>query len=242
MVPVLKVLSLLLSYPTPETRGLMAEARELVTDERSLSTADRRRLVALMDELESGDLIDLQERYVGLFDRSRSLSLHLFEHIHGESRDRGQAMIDLADLYAEHGLAVSARELPDYLPLFLEFLSLLAPDEARSLLGEPLHIITALGQRLDRRDSLYAGTFKALEAIAARTPDRADVAAVLALADDDPDDQAALDRAWEDQPVTFGGGVAGGVSPGGDCPASREALARMDRPGPAAAVKEGIDG
>ena len=71
----------------------------------------------------TGDLYDLQERYVLLFDRTRSLSLHLFEHVHGESRDRGQAMVDLKALYERHGLHMSSSELPDHLPLFLEFLS-----------------------------------------------------------------------------------------------------------------------
>ncbi|MEJ2459788.1 MAG: hypothetical protein P8Y58_17260 [Novosphingobium sp.] len=51
---------------------------------------------ALIDDLVTRDLYDAQERYVLLFDRTRKLSLHLFEHVHGESRDRGQAMVDLA--------------------------------------------------------------------------------------------------------------------------------------------------
>ena len=80
---------------------------------------------ALLAELAGRDIYELQERYFALFDRSRTLSLHLFEHVHGESRDRGQAMADLIALYRGHGLEPTASELPDFLPLFLEFLSLL---------------------------------------------------------------------------------------------------------------------
>ena len=93
------------------------------TGKRACRSATAIALDRLLDELATGDLYDLQERYVLLFDRTRSLSLHLFEHVHGESRDRGQAMVDLKALYERHGLLMSSSELPDHLPLFLEFLS-----------------------------------------------------------------------------------------------------------------------
>ncbi|WP_428028564.1 nitrate reductase molybdenum cofactor assembly chaperone, partial [Altererythrobacter sp.] len=165
----------------------------------------------LLDEVAEGDLYDLQERYILLFDRSRSLSLHLFEHIHGESRDRGQAMVDLAEHYERHGLVLSAKELPDFLPLFLEFLATRPLPEALELLEQPLHVIAALGERLRKRKSAYAWVLLALESIARGKPSQAVLDELLAAPDDDPEDLQALDRAWEDQPVTFGPG-AGGVS------------------------------
>ena len=111
------------------------------------------RLVRLIDEIAGADLLDAQERYVGLFDQSRSLSLHLFEHVHGESRDRGQAMIDLRGLYEGAGLSIAAAEPPDYLPMLLEFLSTRPLEQARELLGQTSHIVAAIAQRLRKRDT-----------------------------------------------------------------------------------------
>ncbi len=132
--------------------------------------------------------------------------------------------------YARHGLVLGTSEMPDFLPLFLEFLSTRPLPEARSLLGQPLHVLTALRQRLAKRKSPYAAAFAALESIA--EADTGDVVEtkLADLPDDDPNDLEALDRAWEDEPVTFGPGAAGGVSPGGGCPAVRETLSRMDPP------------
>ena len=225
----LKCLSVLLSYPTKELVATVPAIREAVSAEGQVPKAELGRLLALIDGFATGDLYDLQERYVLLFDRTRSLSLHLFEHVHGEGRDRGQAMVDLKAHYARHGMDLGTSELPDFLPLFLEFLSTRPLPEARALLGQPLHVLTALRQRLAKRKSPYAAALAVLEAIA--ETDTGDSVETLAeLPDDDPNDLAALDRAWEDQPVTFGPGAAGGVSPGGGCPAVRETLARMDPP------------
>ena len=228
MCKTFKILSLLLSYPSEEIQAAAGEMKTVLGAEKLVPDHVMKGLCGLLDELAEGDLYDLQERYVLLFDRSRSLSLHLFEHIHGESRDRGQAMVDLAEHYASHGLELSVHELPDFLPLFLEFLSTRPLPEARELLDQPLHVIAALGERLRKRKSVYALVMLALESIARGKAGRAEIAELLAGPDEDPDDLAALDRAWEDQPVTFGPG-SGGVSPGGGCPAARDTLARMDR-------------
>ena len=225
----LKSLSVLLSYPTDDLVASVPEIRQTITGEGLVPKAELGPLLGLVDSFARADLYDLQERYVLLFDRTRSLSLHLFEHVHGEGRERGQAMVDLKAHYARHGMEIGGGELPDFLPLFLEFLSTQPLPEARSLLGQPLHVLTALRQRLAKRKSPYAAAFAALEAIADANVDD-DAAMVSAEPDDDPEDLAALDRAWEDEPVTFGPGSAGGVSPGGGCPAARETLARMEPP------------
>ena len=134
MTGTFKVLSALLSYPTVELQEALSELTAALDGEALLPAAVRRQLDRLMDEIATGDLYDLQERYVLLFDRTRSLSLHLFEHVHGESRDRGQAMIDLKALYENGGLRIDAAELPDFAPLFLEFLSTQPRSEAYELL------------------------------------------------------------------------------------------------------------
>ncbi len=224
MIKTFKVLSLLLAYPEDELQTAAGSMKAVLEQEKLIPAPCLTGLSKLLDEIAAGDLYDLQARYVLLFDRTRSLSLHLFEHIHGESRDRGQAMVDLAEHYAHHGLNLSARELPDFLPLFLEFLSTRPLPEARELLGQPLHVVCALGERLRKRKSPYAWVFLALEAIARGKPSKEAIENLLAETDENPEDLAALDRAWEDQPVTFGPGTA----PGGGCPAARDTLARMD--------------
>ena len=124
----------------------------------------------LLKELAAGDLYDLQERYVLLFDRTRSLSLHLFEHVHGESRDRGQAMVDLKAQYEKAGLEQDSTELPDFLPLFLEYASTLPATEARDALAQPAHIFAAMAERLRKRRSAYEAVFRALVALSAAKP------------------------------------------------------------------------
>jgi nitrate reductase delta subunit len=203
-----KALSALLTYPTPEIRDAAEELRSVVDAEARLPAELRAGLGVLIDELTTRDLYDLQERYVLLFDRTRSLSLYLFEHVHGESRDRGQAMVDLQSLYERHGLHLTARELPDFLPLFLEFLSTQPEAEARALLAQPAHIFAALAERLAKRSSSYEAVFRALVALAAEAPKADAVSALLQEADPDATDLAALDAAWEDEPVTFGPGAA----------------------------------
>ncbi len=120
-----------------------------------LPRAERRALALLIDDLAAGDLMDMQERYILLFDRTRALSLHLFEHVHGESRDRGQAMVDLIKVYEDGGYTPTVTELPDFLPLFLEFAATRTAAEAIELIGQPGHVFAALRERLRKRSSPY---------------------------------------------------------------------------------------
>lgn len=225
MAKTFKALSALLSYPTAELKSASGDIRRILHEEALAPDWVLAQLDRLIGEFETQDLYELQERYVLLFDRTRSLSLHLFEHVHGESRDRGQAMVDLKALYAQHGLDADASELPDFLPLFLEFLSCLPIEEARALLAEPIAVIAALKERLARRKSPYAAAFRALEAVAAARPQQKDLDALLKAPDEDANDLEALDRAWEDAPVTFGANDAG-------CPKAEEMLRRMTAQSP----------
>ena len=200
----LKVLSALLTYPNAELKRAAQELRAALSADDALPAGPSTALERLLNELETQDLFDLQERYTFLFDRTRSLSLHLFEHIHGESRDRGQAMVDLKQHYERNGLYLASNELPDFLPLFLEFTSTLPADEARDLLTEVAHIFAAIRMRLKKRRSPYEAVFFSLLSVAKAKLDEAVVKSMLETPDPDANDLQALDAAWEEEEVRFG--------------------------------------
>jgi len=204
----LRALSALLSYPTADLVAAIDEIRDVIDGDAVLPPADRAEVHRLIDDLASGDLYDLQERYGLLFDRTRSLSLHLFEHVHGESRDRGQAMVDLLKLYEESGYTPTATELPDFLLLFLEYASRRPPQAAIELVGQPANVIAALKERLAKRKSPYTAVMSALLAISKATLDEKALATLRAEPDPEPDDLEALDAAWAEEEVTFGPGAA----------------------------------
>ena len=192
----LRLLSALLCYPEQD---LLNALPDIARPEAGLPP-DVQRFIA---ELVAMDLLDAQERYVALFDRNRSLSLHLYEHVHGESRDRGQAMVRLASLYQLHGLEVAANELPDYLPMYLEFLSVVPEKTARTMLAEAVHVVAAVAEKLEARDSPYAAILRAVETLAARPAQPWAVQEVLGHLDPEADAPAALDRDWEDEAIRF---------------------------------------
>lgn len=220
----LKALSLILSYPTRELQVAMPEIVAVVSSDKRLTTATRREISQLLDELTELDIYDLEERYVALFDRSRTLSLNLFEHVHGESRDRGGAMVSLLETYRDGGFEPATTELPDHLPVLLEFLSMRPGADARDALADAAHIIEALRERLVRRESPYGAAFAALLELSGARADAAAVAELLAKAEDDPTDLDALDAVWEETEVRFG------PDPNAGCPQVRKMLARMDDP------------
>lgn len=201
----LKIISLLLSYPNDELLAGAPELKAALDNDEAISREVKLLLGRLIDDFAGQDLYDAQERYVYLFDRSRSLSLHLFEHVHGESRDRGQAMVDLMTMYEDSGFIIDTKELPDYLPLFLEFLSTRSVEEVDDLLAQTAHITAALGERLKKRQSVYADAFLALRLLSKTKPDQKLLKELLDGAEDDPNDLSALDRIWEEEAVTFGG-------------------------------------
>jgi nitrate reductase delta subunit len=196
-VKTFKVLGLLMSYPKPEWIAHLAECRTVLVREQLLPKKQLRSVLAFIDRLETTDVYDAQESYVETFDRGRSHSLHLFEHIHGESRDRGQAMVNLAGAYGEKGLFIGQAELPDYLPLFLEFLSLCPIEEALDLLGEPVDILATIAGRLHQRASEYAALFDALVALSRVKPHPDRIREALERQTDDTSLEA-LDKEWEE--------------------------------------------
>jgi len=196
-----RALAALIAYPTEALQAATGEIAAVLAEEGLVPAPRRAAIDELLAELAGRDIYELQERYFALFDRSRTLSLHLFEHVHGESRDRGQAMADLIELYRGHGFEPTASELTDFLPLFLEFLSLLPGHEAQALLAEPAGILQVIAERLVTRKSAYAAVFAALATLAnAPAIDLPDNSA------EDPDDLVALDAAWEEAAVHFGPG------------------------------------
>lgn len=193
-----KVLSALLLYPTRELAEAREEMESIIEREALVNASIREGLRQLIRKRAINDLLDSQAEYVSLFDTTRSLSLHLFEHVHGDSRERGAAMSDLIEQYRRRGLEIAADELPDYLPLVLEFLSLQPLDEARAMLAEVADVLTLLQARLTQRFSDYAVVFRALCALAQAEVDP--VALERAVASEHPAD---LDKDWEEPPVRF---------------------------------------
>jgi nitrate reductase delta subunit len=193
MTHTLRACALLIGYPDASLRGLLPDLRLALHDEAALSASRLAELDALIDTLQQQPALDGEAAYVELFDRGRSTSLHLFEHVHGDSRDRGPAMIDLAQTYEKAGLFLSAGELPDYLPVVLEFASTQPPKEARAFLAEMTHILNALFTALVKRESRYASVVGALIELAG---ERAHAVKIQ------PDE--ALDDSWA-EPLAFDG-------------------------------------
>jgi nitrate reductase delta subunit len=145
-----RALGALLTYPSAELIAALPEIRDALAKECLIAASHLDAIDGLLVHLSVGDLMDLQDEYVRLFDRVRSLSLHLYEHLYGEARERGQAMVRLQTLYKFHGFVHTSSELPDYLPLFAEFLSLMPDRTARTILSDAAPTIEALQQRACR--------------------------------------------------------------------------------------------
>ncbi|BDH45010.1 nitrate reductase molybdenum cofactor assembly chaperone [Salmonella enterica subsp. enterica serovar Choleraesuis] len=198
----LKIISCLLEYPD---EGLWQAREELcaaLEDAPELGPAQRQVLQRLIEGYIQGPLLAAQAEYTQLFDRGRALSLLLFEHVHGESRDRGQAMVDLLEHYKEAGLALNSYELPDHLPLFLEFLSRLDGAQAREWLESIAPILALLGARLHQRESQFGVLFDLLLKLSGSDARSGNLSATVAeeARDDTP---AALDAVWEEEQVRF---------------------------------------
>lgn len=202
----LRGLATLLAYPDAEQRLAIPSLRAWVDADERLA-ADRAGLHALLDAIEGpgGDdvdaVLDAEASYVDTFDRGRSTSLNLFEHVHGDSRDRGQAMVDLLRMYEKAGVELQASDLPDHLPAFLEYASLIDEAEARKSLADIVHILEDIGSALARRRSAYAAVFLPLLRLAG---ERDPASRIRPEAIEDDGTPAAIDRAWAEEPVKFG--------------------------------------
>jgi nitrate reductase molybdenum cofactor assembly chaperone NarJ/NarW len=189
----LRALALLLGYPDDKLRGLLPALADAIDAEAALPAPRRKELRAFIAETERADPLEVEARYVELFDRGRATSLHLFEHVHGDSRDRGPAMIDLTQTYEKSGLILGPHELPDHLCVVLEFASTQPPALARDFLAEMAHILNAIFSALRQRESRYASVLAAVIELAGHKAEAA------AVADDEP-----IDESWA-EPVVFDG-------------------------------------
>ena len=199
----LRVLARLLAYPDAEVRADLAAMRDALHDERALNSSRLVELDALLDRLRSPRTLDTEAAYVEIFDRGRGTALHLFEHVHGDSRDRGPAMVDLIKTYEQAGLFLAPGELPDHLCVVLEYASTQPPAAARDFLREVSHILQVIFSALLKRQSAYASV----------------IAAVLDLAGEKAQavklpEEPAIDETWQ-EPEAFGGcSTAGQAAPG----------------------------
>lgn len=208
-----KALSLLLHYPDENLQGMVPEIVDVLKNQTLVPSDITARLITLATRLLESDLLESQTLYVSQFDQTRMLSLYLFEHVHGDSKDRGQAMVDLRVFYEDHGLVMSSQEFPDYLPLLLEFISFASVTGSDSLLSNVRPIIVLLAERLGQRKSIYTVI---MEAILALTP-QDQVHLSLEVASPSQEPASLRDETWEEEPVLFNSGslqnkiCAGGV-------------------------------
>ena len=218
-----KMLGFLLAYPETELVKHYGDMVKVLREEKILGDKQIKDIEKLILHLSTTNLLDIQEEYVALFDRTPSLSLHLFEHVHGEGNERGQAMVDLQSLYLEEGLEIDARETPDYLPMFLEYLAILPFEEAQQCLAEVINVLSVIGKRLKGRKSAYATIFNVLEKISKAKPDMELINQALKDADGHASTNDELDKEWEDQPAFDNANV----SDGSGCPMAQGAVDRM---------------
>lgn len=199
MIKTYKALGLLLDYPREELISELDAFVEVFKNEKILHGIILSDIIIFINHLRETELLELQKRYVALFDNTRSISLYLFEHVHGDSKERGQAMVDLTENYKKVGLNLQQVELPDFLPTFLEYISLQEKHEAVKLLGEPINIFAVISRRMHKNKIEYAAIFDALINISGATPDEKIV--VEAAKNEKPID---FDKEYEEEPVTFG--------------------------------------
>ena len=199
----LRVLAHLLSYPDTSLRDHLAEMTTALQGERALRPDRLAELSALMQHLRGARAMDVEAHYVETFDRGRGTALHLFEHVHGDSRDRGPAMNDLLKTYEQAGLYLAPGELPDHLAVVLEYASTQPPAQARAFLRELTHILQAIFSALLRRESPYASVLAAVLELAGEKAQAVKIP-----------DEPTLDESWE-EPAAFGGcSTQGQASPG----------------------------
>ena len=199
----LRALARLLAYPDDQLRSELGLLVDTIDEEAALPAARRAELRALAIGLQRLDPMEIESRYVETFDRGRATSLHLFEHVHGDSRDRGPAMIDLAQTYEKAGLFLSPEELPDHLCVVLEFASTQPPQVAKSFLGEVAHILNAIFSALLQRESPYAAVIAAVLEMAGEKPQ------AVPITQDEP-----MDESWAEPQAFDGCSTRGQARPG----------------------------
>lgn len=158
-----KITSALLEYPDQDLKSAIPEIAELMQSDEVISEEERGILLKFMQWLDTQDVTELQASYVKTFDMTPEHSLHLTHHLFGDDRGRGPALIDLTEYYRGFGMEADAKELPDYLPLILEFASTLEEIEAKVFLGQTVKVLTQLAVNLETAESPYAPLVRMIE-------------------------------------------------------------------------------
>lgn len=224
-----KILGLLLNYPQRQLYEASGDVLDSLRKEGLLRDKMLRCIEQFLHSQAGKELLEVEEDYVETFDRGRSCCLHLFEHIHGESRDRGQALADLSEAYRAKGLYIRNNELPDYLPLFMEYLSFCSPQEASALLGEAIDIIATIGARLKKRHSPYAVVFDAIETLSAVRAEQSRVRKALETSPQDPRTLEELDQQWRETEAFGGDPIADVAADCGNCNAFAKNTRQWDK-------------
>lgn len=197
-----KIFSTLLLYPNDEFKTSIDCVIDILKEEKLISSYELDKLNLFVSYIKENDLLFLQESYVSIFDRQKHFSLYLFEHIHGDSRERGMAMVDLGNLYKRSCFEMPlGGELPDYIPVFLEYLSLMSKDKAALLLGEIVNIIAVLSRRLEAIDSLYFVIFSILESLSSTKPDKKFIGKILSDDISLNNKNLEIDKNWEEPKI-----------------------------------------
>lgn len=156
MLRTYKILSILLDYPTEETISLLPQIMPEVEEEKLLNRVSLRNMLAFIEAVEDLDLLDWKEKYTAQFDYASATSLYLFDHVYGDSRKRGMALVDLKQLYASEGMEIASRELPDYLPVLLEFIAYTQThQQGADLLAEASSVLQKIEVKLKEGNSPY---------------------------------------------------------------------------------------
>lgn len=164
-----KILSVLLEYPDQELLDNLPEILTSLDDILGVDDAERTAIQGFLAYLQHRPLSELQADYVKTFDLTAEHSLHLTHHLFGDDKNRGPALIDLGELYKDYGVEVVTNELPDYLPLILEFAAYLDDGEANVFLSDANKVLGVLVDNLKKADSPYAALLSIVEGRATLT-------------------------------------------------------------------------
>ncbi len=164
-----KLMSVLLEYPDQELIDNLPEIPEKLAQCVDIDDAELIALCEFIDHLAGRTLTELQQDYVQTFDMTAEHSLHLTHHLFGDDKNRGPALIDLGELYKDYGVEVMGNELPDYLPLILEFAAYLDDSEATVFLSDANKVLKVLADNLKKAGSPYAELLSIIEGRATLT-------------------------------------------------------------------------
>lgn len=160
--------SALLCYPEAELIAALPEFEQALNEIPALQMLPG--LSGFLEYLYGHSLIELQQNYVSTFDRNRNHALYIFEHVYGEDRGRGMAMVDLLEEYREAGFELDSNELPDYIPVLLEFFAQIDAARALELLGDAVHVFAHIAAKLEANQSPYAALLRGVVSLSTVAP------------------------------------------------------------------------